>query len=139
MVEYSFTSLGGWSLTSGPIDIKPLPSEQTSINRPRTWAEHRHTDGKDRQKDMNPRVPVRSRVERKRHRNLVQCEGRSYERCPQTSEHKNARHSRNQVLREPGCLRGSLRKTGHCAIDERDGDTNPEQEQPNSRPAIRKR
>src|ERR1700721_834823 len=117
MVGDALTTLEGWYPASSPITIEALPPEETSIDRPCAGAEHRHTNGKDREEDVSPRVLPPWRRQRQRNPDLVQGSEGSYYRRPQTGKQKDSSYSRNQVLCEGDRLRRRSRETGDREID----------------------
>jgi hypothetical protein len=117
MVADALTPLEVWSLTPSPIDIEALPPEETSIDRPRAGAEHRHTNGEDREEDVNPRVLPDWRIERQRNPDLVQGSEGSHYRRPQTCKQKDSPYSRNGFLSRGDRLRRRSRETGDREVD----------------------
>ena len=117
MVGDALTTLEGWYPASSPIDIEALPPEETSIDRPCAGAEHRHTNGKDREEDVNPRALPPWRIERQRNPDLVQGSEGSHYRRPQSGKQKDSRYSRNRVWRKGDRLRRRSRDTGDPEVD----------------------
>src|SRR5271170_1491593 len=98
MVGDALTTLEGWSHASSAIDIDAPPPEETSIDRPCAGAEHRRTNGKDREEDVNQRVLTPWRIDQQRNPDLVQGSEGSHYRRPQTGKQKDSRYGRNRVL-----------------------------------------
>ena len=121
----------------GSIDIKALPSEQASIDRPCPRAEHRHTNGEDRQEDVNPRILAPRAVNRERDPDFVDGNQHSHDGCPKSGKQKDPACGGNQFLGDGSCFR-RIRETGNPEIEQSDAEAKPKQEQANAGPAIRK-
>jgi hypothetical protein len=100
------------------VDIETLPPEQAGVDRPCARTEHRHADGEDREKDVNPGVFAARRMEREGNGGFVESSQCAYGRGPETREQKDAGCGGNQVLREGERLRGARRETGDREPDE---------------------
>ena len=117
MVGDARTTLEECSPASSPIYIEALPPEETSIDRPCAGAEHRHTNGKDREEDVNPRVLPPWRIDQQRNPDLVQGSEGSHYRRPQTGKQKDSRYNRKRVLCKGDRLRRRSRETGDPEVD----------------------
>lgn len=136
--ESPTTPSGGWFSTSSPIDIKPLPPEQASVNRPCARAQHRHTYSQDGQRDVNPRVLSPRRMTRKGDPDFVESNEGSDYWCPETGKQEDTARNHKQVLCEDDRFRRLRREAGDPETDQGDTQTKPDEEQANAGPTVRK-
>jgi len=107
---------------SGTIDIEPLSSEQTGVDRPRPRAEHGNANREDGQENSNPNAFTGRRVERAP--NFVERNHCSHCRSPQTGKQEDAARGGYQVLYKDSTLRGTP-EIRDAEIEQSESETSP--------------
>jgi hypothetical protein len=120
------THLGEGFSPSSPVDDKALSAEQACIDRPCSRAQHRHTDGHDREKDVNQCRLAMGIMEREQFPRLLQSNQRSHDRRPQATEQEDSACGSNQVLCEADLFDRLRRKICDPEADQSDSEATSE-------------